>query len=514
MPLIVKKFSWHQTPSSISIVVPIPGILPSKTDVLTSSKYIRIHCHPHIFEAFLWGTVDDEKGSCTIDQAKSTVFLHFPKTCSIPDKGSNNGEDKHSDDDTAAWPSLEAQGLDRLRKKVLRDAAVCAAHQRHIQEEQTAETRREELKKTSVLVQIRMDEEARAKVAETKKIEADKALADMNRWAAEGGLLPGETISDVILPQGRNYGQVANKQTGAIATGERLDRNRPAPRTSNNKSRNKETLEELIAQGPSSVSILSADADDQDALVGLVGGGRRKQKFGGAEGRNCPASLTTSVISPSSRIWPELGDKPVSGGGGGGGDGYPVSIRQPQRITVAFTPREFPTPARESSAPLEEEWLKKQAEARHLSGFNEPDLRPEERDPDWLLQKGRSLMKADCHLGAVSAFSLGIKLAPKIPQLYSERAKAHLHLRNFMKVVDDSSVALELFTPKVSANAIDRLKCHVTRADGFQALEMYTESLLDLKEALRLSPDDEKLKQRFSQVSALLDEALVNSDLD
>lgn len=45
----------------------------------------------------------------------------------------------------------------------------------------------------------------------------------------------------------------------------------------------------------------------------------------------------------------------MSGGGGGGGDGYPVSIRQPQRITVAFTPREFPTPARESSAPLEEE---------------------------------------------------------------------------------------------------------------------------------------------------------------
>lgn len=43
-------------------------------------------------------------------------------------------------------------------------------------------------------------------------------------------------------------------------------------------SGNKETLEELIAQGPSSVSILSADADDQDALVGLVGGGRRKQK--------------------------------------------------------------------------------------------------------------------------------------------------------------------------------------------------------------------------------------------
>ncbi len=67
--------------------------------------------------------------------------------------------------------------------------------------------------------------------------------------------------------------------------------------------------------------------------------------------------------------------------------------------------------------------------------------------------------------------------------------------------------ALEFFTPKVSANAVDRLKCHLARADGFEALQMYGEALLDIKETLKLTPDDEQLKKRETQISKLLDDA-------
>lgn len=51
--------------------------------------------------------------------------------------------------------------------------------------------------------------------------------------------------------------------------------------------------------------------------------------------------------SSSTSIWPEFRNN-------GGGDSE-IRIRQPQQIKVQFTPREFPTPARESSAHLEEE---------------------------------------------------------------------------------------------------------------------------------------------------------------
>jgi dyslexia susceptibility 1 candidate gene 1 protein len=396
MPLIIKDFSWNQTPTTISIVVPITGLKAKKTDIITSNNYVRFHCHHSTFEAFLYSEVDDEKGSCIIDTEKGTVHLNFPKL------------------EETSWPFLEAQGLDRFLKKVLRDKAVETSHQRHQKKAQDISILKDENRKFSVQEQMLMDQEQREKVAAIKKKEVDLSLADVRTW-----------------------------------TEKKENKDNPC------------------------VSSIKKKAESNSTI---------------------------------SSIWPE-------GCNSGGGDAGGVGIRQPQKITVQFTPRDFLTPARESSAHLEEEWLKKQAEARRLSGFNEPDLSPEERDPDWLLEKGISLMRTDCHLGAVSAFCLAIKLAPKMPELYMERGKAHLLLRNFVKSVDDSSLALDFLTPKVAANAGDRLKCHVNRADAFQALQMYSEAYLDLQEALKLNPEDEKLKQRVQEVRELVDiETAADSD--
>ncbi|ODM97399.1 hypothetical protein Ocin01_09280 [Orchesella cincta] len=197
---------------------------------------------------------------------------------------------------------------------------------------------------------------------------------------------------------------------------------------------------------------------------------------------------TVQVAKPSSKIENEV-----------------IHIRPTVCISVNFTPREFPTPCRESLMVEEQEWLKKQAEARRLSGFVDEDLRPEERNPQWLLDKGLSLMRAESYLGAISAFSLGIRLAPKMPELYVERAGAHLAVKNYHRTVEDCSQALELLTPKVKANEGDRLKCHIRRGDAFRNLEMWEDALTDYKEAIRLKPMSEELISVRDEIQMVLE---------
>lgn len=105
-----------------------------------------------------------------------------------------------------------------------------------------------------------------------------------------------------------------------------------------------------------------------------------------------------------------------------------VSLRTPKTLEVDFTPREFPTPCRESKIEEENEWLAKQAEARRSAGFISDDIRPEERNPQFLKAKGDEFMRNKNYLGAISAYSFGIKLSSGFVDLYIGRAEAHMAL--------------------------------------------------------------------------------------
>ncbi|XP_076782412.1 dynein axonemal assembly factor 4 isoform X1 [Arvicanthis niloticus] len=160
-------------------------------------------------------------------------------------------------------------------------------------------------------------------------------------------------------------------------------------------------------------------------------------------------------------------------------------------IQISFTPRVFPTALRESQVAEEEEWLHKQAEARRAMSTDLPefsDLKEEEKNPDWLKDKGNKLFATENYLAAVDAYNLAIRLNCKIPLLYLNRAACHLKLKNLHKAIEDSSKALELLTPPVADNANARIKAHVRRGTAFCGLELYVEGLQDYEAALKIDP--------------------------
>ncbi|XP_050422323.1 dynein axonemal assembly factor 4-like [Adelges cooleyi] len=157
-------------------------------------------------------------------------------------------------------------------------------------------------------------------------------------------------------------------------------------------------------------------------------------------------------------------------------------------VEVNFTPRHFPTPSRESTQAEEQEWLKKQMDARRAAGFVEEDLRPEEHDPDWCLAKGDTFTTEHNYIGAISAYSHGIKLSPKMAVLYLNRSKAHIRVKNYHKAIEDATTALELMVPRVDGNLLWRAEAYFNRAIGLIELENAHLAVDELKAAMTLVP--------------------------
>ncbi|NXG85961.1 DAAF4 factor, partial [Stercorarius parasiticus] len=181
--------------------------------------------------------------------------------------------------------------------------------------------------------------------------------------------------------------------------------------------------------------------------------------------------------------------------------------RSAATIKINFTSRVFPTALRESRVAEEEEWLHKQTEARRTvsADLSElEDLKEEEKNPDWLKDKGNKMFATGNYLAAVNAYNLAVRLNNKLPPLYLNRAACHLKLRNLHKAIEDSSKALELLTPPVPDNENARVKAYVRRGTAFCQLELYTEGLQDYEAALKIDPKNKNIEKDAEKIRHLI----------
>ncbi|NXK81322.1 DAAF4 factor, partial [Amazona guildingii] len=181
--------------------------------------------------------------------------------------------------------------------------------------------------------------------------------------------------------------------------------------------------------------------------------------------------------------------------------------RSTATIKINFTSRVFPTALRESRVAEEEEWLHKQAEARRVINADLSDLEDleeQEKNPDWLKDKGNKMFATGNYLAAVNAYNLAVRLNNKLPLLYLNRAACHLKLRNLHKAIEDSSKALELLTPPVPDNENARVKAYVRRGTAFCQLELYTEGLQDYEAALKIDPKNRTIEKDAEKIRHLI----------
>ncbi|BET02940.1 dyslexia susceptibility 1 candidate 1 [Nesidiocoris tenuis] len=411
MPVIVDDFAWRQSDDFVIVTVPLHNRSPNKVDLFTSSKYIKAHFPPYLFEAALLEEIIDEKSKCLLGEGK--IVFELAKR-----------------DHGVCWASLTKE-LTKQELIRLKEEAIADGHRKSEKLSEQKAIEKSERQRACVSKHLALEEKARKDIARKKETLKTQAVDDILKWKST------ETDDDkTLLPLWKKLGAKSSEN-------------------------------ETEQAKPDELAIFEEAKTNQE--VGKP-------------------SAETKNWKPKKPIPPT------------------APLRSFVRIKCDFTHRSFPTPMRESKFTEEEEWLSKQAEARRKTGFVAEDLRPEENNPEWLLEKGRSFHEVGNYLGAVSAYSHAIGAWDKIPELYAARAASQICLKNWRRTIFDATECLDLCQPKIPTNADLRFYSHLYRGQALLEVGKGKAAMADFVEALELRPDYGKLEHFMDRAESAIAE--------
>ena len=434
MPIFVTDYYWNQSSENVFLKIELQGAKKSSINILQSENFIKVSFPPYIFEKPTWAKIIPDKTFVTLENG-SVSLKCFKAECK-------------------EWPALSADlPIDKIEAREfmtkLRNEAVSFSQQdaEEKREERIADKNKKD--RFSVSQQIKLEQDEKKRIEDFKNEEKKRVTDEILKFQKETEQKPSYEQTDELKRQWEHYRKLETELENIDSDEDEkrvIAETKSALKPTNQKSETTKTENQIeIDQKPNNKTVNEVSS-------------KQKQIFDANE-----------VSQPAIR---------------GSGN----------NIAISFTPRVFPTPLRESRKPEEDEWLRKQAEARQRANDASSDLTDIEKDPVLLRQKGNSFFRQENYQGAVNVFTHGINLYPKMPEFYSNRAACHLKLRNFFKALDDSSKAIELLTPPCEANAKDRTKAHVRRGTAFCELECYAEGLIEYEAALKCEPTNEQIQ--------------------
>ncbi|CAK9802207.1 Dynein axonemal assembly factor 4 [Anthophora quadrimaculata] len=493
--IIIKDYTWRQCPEFVILNVPLRGH-PKKVDLFVIDNYAKVSFPPYILELFLWGNIIENESKCTLTEEEAILTLRKTNI-------------------DVEWPTLEVQNIDKDFKRDCRNRALESAHKLAEEREKFKSEKRQRLQKEAVKEQIDVNTTILNKIDAIRDTHRKEAMRDFEDWRSKAELpilsnVEGEVQENrkTYKPPLKYFKDEANKLKSRPMTDEEIFDTYVSTKKQEieeNESKNMEDDRKTVVQSETGneEENLETEVSEKENCFFIDSSSeysesdceakthckkkepnekRREERKKGRPG----LEAVTAAINGNFLRRNNIFDEPSK------------SVPLPRKrgmINVTFSERKFPTPARESSHAEEQEWLQKQKEARQKIGFDEADLRPEERDPQWLKDKGDEFFKVGNYLAAISAYSYGIKISEKMASLYVNRSAAHYALENYCRCIDDCSKALELMEPKCESNRESRARCHARRGAALCKLSAPQHGIPELEAALELTPNNESIKR-------------------
>lgn len=381
-------------------VLQVRGAKPKSVDVALCDVYVKVNCHPRLFDADLLHEVEPEHRQtvCKIGASKVTLSLKKRRP--------------------GLWHDFRAAGTkEELRSR--RQAALTRAQEREKERAQLKEDRKHELIKAAEQEQWRLDRENREQIEKWEEEEKAKWEATLlSGFDEETGLLKdpepshrpnADDLDDCDLPD--------------------VSENVPAPRPIEAKTVVNPEKEYSIPEDAPKVCEVT---DEEAAQI------RSKQSTASSVQQTSKAK----AVDDKDAIWTEKDFKKDDEY-----EEYIPDVREnPGKIGIAFSVRPRPgVPVRDRGqrAPPHPKEVVKSELPPMLAG----DMDRDESDPVWLKDKADNLMVAGDYQGAYNAYSEALKLAIH-PNAFANRAVADLYLGNLEQCIEDCNRCIAILDKK------------------------------------------------------------------
>eukprot|EP01135_Chromosphaera_perkinsii_P008991 Nk52_evm9s1569 gene=Nk52_evmTU9s1569 len=495
-----RGYSWEESSEEIVVVVPLRGVSRRTVDVYVSDVYVKVNYPPYLVEIDLLGRVDDMEGSAAVFEG-GAVKIRLQKdvrrrgVVKRVSKETEGGEEKEEEEDEedeekehrkkwqallayeegvdgwlykevkegdgGLWGRLECEVKKQKDKEAVRARRVASIERHTVKEQLTARdkaVKKQKTKRLAVNKQLDAEQRKRDKVKSMKDEQQKEIMEDIERWKMK------ELQVSLSETDCEGDDKEAEKEEKKKEEKKKEEKKKEEKKKEEKKEEDKDGEKEGVKKQDKEKENMNEVISDTKAKETDAKGAVRQASGG-------PVKIVEVEVAAT------------------------PPPRQTGVISTSFTKRAFVNPARESREEEEAEWLEKMAtrekhvQQKRLQADKEgKDLASiTEKSPEWLKDKGDRFFRGEDYASAINAYTEALTMDPHRPSLHSNRAACFLALHRYHDCVRDCNTALQLLTPPVESNRMQRQKVHLRRAAAYARLNQTQNAKQDLQVGQALS---------------------------